>query len=149
MQFVRTSYSTNEKSGAFSATLMRTGDLSYTSTLRCYTRSMTAQVQRDFKERTDTDASIILFNPGETRKSCAVTIVDDLVFEGQETFKLKIGSADRNTRIGEKNDTEIAILDEADSKYFDKLDSIKVAFGIGQLVTGKLLFGGHSNVSFQ
>ena len=121
MQFVKTSYSTNEKSGAFSVTLMRTGDLSYTSTVRCYTRSMTAQVQRDFRERTDTDASIILFNPGETRKSCPVTIVDDLVFEGQEMFKLKLGSADRNTRIGERNETEIAILDEADSKYFNNV----------------------------
>ena len=79
---------------------------------------MAAQVDRDFKERTDTDASVILFNPGENRKSCPVTIVDDLVFEGKETFRLKLGSADKNTRIGERNATVITIEDKADSKYF-------------------------------
>lgn len=117
IQFVKSSHLTNEETGAFTAVLMRTGDLTYSSSVRCYTRSMTAQVEADFRERADTDESIIVFNPGENRKSCAVTIVDDFLFEGRETFTLKLGNVDKKSRIGERNSTLITIVDTVDSEY--------------------------------
>lgn len=118
IQFVKTSYSTNEETGSFSVVLMRAGDLRYMSSVRCYTRSMTAQVDVDFKERPDRHQSVIVFNPGEKRKSCPVTIVDDLRFEGKETFRLRLGSVNKESRIGERNSTVITIVDAADSKFF-------------------------------
>lgn len=116
IQFVKTLYFTNEETGTFNVVLMRTGDLRYKSSVRCYTRSMTAEVEGDFKERPDTDESVIVFNPGENRKTCPVTIVDDLLFEGKETFRLRLGSVDKESRIGERNSTVITIVDATDSK---------------------------------
>lgn len=54
----------NEGSGQVSAIVYRSGDVSYKSTVRCYSRQGTAQVMMDFNERPNTDASIITFLPG-------------------------------------------------------------------------------------
>lgn len=116
IQFEKTAYFANEESGTLNVLLMRSGDLSYTSSVRCYTRYLTAQVERDFKERPDTDKSLVLFYPGEYRKICPVTIVNDVVFEGKEMFRLRLGSVDKASRIGKRNTSIISILDSADSK---------------------------------
>ena len=79
---------------------------------------MTAEVELDFKERPDTDESLILFNPGENRKTCPVVIIDDIMFEGREKFRLKLGNVDKESRIGERNATVITIVDLGDSEYF-------------------------------
>ena len=96
---------------------MRSGDLTYTSSVRCYTRYLTAQVERDFKERPDTDRSLVVFYPGEYRKICPVSIVNDAVFEEKEMFRLKLGSVDKGSQLGKRNTSIISILDSADSKY--------------------------------
>lgn len=116
IQFDKTSYSTNEEAGTLDVVVMRTGDLRYTSSIRCYTRYITAQVERDFKERPDTDESLILFNPGENLKTCPAVIIDDEMFEGREKFRLKLGNVDKESRIGERNTTVITIVDLEDSK---------------------------------
>lgn len=54
----------DEDSGQVSAIVYRSGDVSYRSTVRCYSRQGTAQVMMDFNERPNTDASIITFLPG-------------------------------------------------------------------------------------
>lgn len=82
---------------------------------------MTAQVERDFKERPDTDESLILFNPGENLKTCPVVIIDDEMFEGREKFRLKLGNVDKESRIGERNTTVITIVDLEDSEYIQPL----------------------------
>lgn len=117
IQFDKISYSTNEEAGTVNVVLMRTGDLRSTSSVRCYTRYMTAEVERDFKERADTDDSLIVFNPGENRKICPVAIIHDVVFEGREKFRLKLGNVDKDSRIGERNSTVITIVDLEDSEY--------------------------------
>ena len=117
IQFVKSSHSTNEETGTFTAVLMRTGDLTYTSSVRCYTRSMTAHVQTDFKERADTDESLIVFRPGVNRQPCPVIIVDDFLYEGKEAFRLRLGSVDNRSRIGERNSTVITVVDTADSEF--------------------------------
>lgn len=64
VQFRDAVYIGNENSGQISATVYRSGDISYKSTVRCYSRQGTAQVMMDFNERPNTDASIITFLPG-------------------------------------------------------------------------------------
>lgn len=58
----------DEDSGQVSAIVYRSGDVSYKSTVRCYSRQGTAQVMMDFNERPNTDASIITFLPGGAGK---------------------------------------------------------------------------------
>lgn len=116
IQFDKISYSTSEEAGTLNVVLMRTGDLRSASSVRCYTRFMSAEVERDFKERADTDDSLIVFNSGENRKLCPVAIIDDVVFEGREKFRLKLGSVDKDSRIGERNATVVTIEDLGDSE---------------------------------
>lgn len=73
VQFSEAVYVGNENSGQLSATVYRSGDLSYKSTVRCYSRQGTAQVMMDFNERPNTDASIITFLPGGVVKLGAHT----------------------------------------------------------------------------
>lgn len=65
MQFKEPVYVVNENNGQISAMIYRSGDIQYTSTVRCYTRQGSAQVMIDFEERPNTDSSIITFLPGK------------------------------------------------------------------------------------
>lgn len=65
MQFKESVYVVNENGGQISAMIYRSGDIRYTSTVRCYTRQGSAQVMMDFEERPNTDSSIITFLPGK------------------------------------------------------------------------------------
>lgn len=69
VQFRHAVHVGNENAGQISATVYRSGDISYKSTVRCYSRQGTAQVMMDFNERPNTDASIITFLPGSAIKS--------------------------------------------------------------------------------
>lgn len=75
VQFRDTVYVGNENSGQISATVYRSGDISYKSTVRCYSRQGTAQVMMDFSERPNTDASIITFLPGGVVESSRLFFV--------------------------------------------------------------------------
>ena len=79
---------------------------------------MTARVVQDFKERPDTNESIVVFKPGENRKTCPLAIVDDLRFEGKESLTLRLRAVDKESRIGQMNTSVITISDTEDSKYF-------------------------------
>lgn len=59
----------DESDGEVKAIVQRSGDISVTSTVRCYTRQGSAQVMMDYSERPNTDASFITFLPGEARIS--------------------------------------------------------------------------------
>lgn len=65
MQFKESVHVGNENDGQISAMIYRSGDIRYTSTVRCYTRQGSAQVMMDFEERPNTDSSIITFLPGK------------------------------------------------------------------------------------
>lgn len=73
MQFTKDTYTAKEKEGTLHIPIFRTGDLSYESSVRCYTRSQTAQVMEDFTERRDTEESRITFLKGE-KVSCTCLV---------------------------------------------------------------------------
>ncbi|KAM8904737.1 FRAS1-related extracellular matrix protein 2b [Spinachia spinachia] len=118
VQFREASYVGNENSGQVAAIVYRSGDISYKSTVRCYSRQGTAQVMMDFNERPNTDGSIITFLPGETEKPCVLVLVDDTEHEEEEELRLVLGSPKSESpfgaSIGEQNETLIKIRDEAD-----------------------------------
>lgn len=65
MQFEKSAYTAQEKDGALHIPVIRTGDLSFTSSVRCFTRTMSAMVMDDFEERRNADESRITFLKGE------------------------------------------------------------------------------------
>uniref|UniRef100_A0AAQ6ISN3 Calx-beta domain-containing protein n=1 Tax=Anabas testudineus TaxID=64144 RepID=A0AAQ6ISN3_ANATE len=118
VQFRDAVYVGNENSGKISAIVYRSGDISYKSTVRCYSRQGTAQVMMDFSERPNTDASIITFLPGEIEKPCVLILVDDTEHEEEEELRLVLGSPKSDSpfgaSIGVQNETLVKIKDDAD-----------------------------------
>uniref|UniRef100_A0A3Q4HVK7 Fraser extracellular matrix complex subunit 1 n=1 Tax=Neolamprologus brichardi TaxID=32507 RepID=A0A3Q4HVK7_NEOBR len=79
MQFEKSSYTVKEKDNLLHIPIIRTGDLSFKSSVRCFTRTMSAMVMDDFEERRNADESRITFLKGEKVKNCTVHITDDSV----------------------------------------------------------------------
>lgn len=129
VQFRDAVYVGDENSGQISAIVYRSGDISYKSTVRCYSRQGTAQVMMDFMERPNTDASIITFLPGgvvkpstqphcaaffslfvkmtriflfsgEIEKPCTLVLVDDTEHEEDEELRLVLGSPKSDSPFG-------------------------------------------------
>lgn len=65
MQFEKSAYTMKERDGVLHIPIIRTGDLSFKSSVRCFTRTMSAMVMDDFEERRNTDESRITFFKGE------------------------------------------------------------------------------------
>lgn len=57
-------YVVDERDENVMVTVTRSGDLSHEVAVRCYTRSKTATVGEDYRERANSDDSIIRFLPG-------------------------------------------------------------------------------------
>ncbi|XP_053831515.1 extracellular matrix organizing protein FRAS1 [Vidua macroura] len=119
MQFTKDTYTAKEKEGTLHIPIFRTGDLSYESSVRCYTRSQTAQVMEDFTERRDAEESRITFLKGEKVKNCSVHISDDSAFEPEEHFQVYLGSPLGNhwsgARIGKMDVATITVTNDEDA----------------------------------
>uniref|UniRef100_A0AAY4BT87 VWFC domain-containing protein n=1 Tax=Denticeps clupeoides TaxID=299321 RepID=A0AAY4BT87_9TELE len=94
MQFEKVKYTVKEKDGALQVPIIRTGDLSLKSSVRCYTRTMSAMPMDDFQERRNDDDSLVVFLKGERVKNCTVQVTDDSVFEPEEEFQVHLGTPD-------------------------------------------------------
>uniref|UniRef100_A0A3Q1CIX6 VWFC domain-containing protein n=1 Tax=Amphiprion ocellaris TaxID=80972 RepID=A0A3Q1CIX6_AMPOC len=92
MQFEKSSYIVKEKDNVLHIPIVRTGDLSFKSSVRCFTRTMSAMVMDDFEERRNADESRITFLKGEKVKNCTVHVHDDSVFEPEEEFQVHLGT---------------------------------------------------------
>lgn len=64
MEFEDPEYFVNEEKGFVEARIVRSGDLTHDSSVRCYTRQSTAKVTQDFIERMDSDSSRVHFERG-------------------------------------------------------------------------------------
>ncbi|XP_008299754.1 extracellular matrix protein FRAS1-like [Stegastes partitus] len=92
MQFEKSAYTVKEKDNVLHIPIFRTGDLSFKSSVRCFTRTMSAMVMDDFEERRNADESRITFLKGEKVKNCTVHVNDDSVFEPEEEFQVHLGT---------------------------------------------------------
>ncbi|TSN86075.1 Extracellular matrix protein FRAS1 [Bagarius yarrelli] len=92
MQFEKVAYTVKEKDRVLHIPIVRTGDLTYKSSVRCFTRTMSAMVMDDFEERRNADVSRVVFLKGEKVKNCTVHINDDSVFEPEEEFQVHLGT---------------------------------------------------------
>ncbi|KAJ8404524.1 hypothetical protein AAFF_G00337910 [Aldrovandia affinis] len=90
MQFEKNVYLVKEKDGVLNIPIIRSGDLTLLSSVRCYTMSGTEM--DDFVERRNTDESRVTFGRGEKVNNCTVRINDDSVFEPVEEFRVHLGS---------------------------------------------------------
>ncbi|XP_072552171.1 FRAS1-related extracellular matrix protein 2-like [Salminus brasiliensis] len=118
LQFALSEYKVDEADGRVVAVVIRSGDLTRRSQVRCYTRQSSAQAMMDYEERPDTDLSIITFQPGEREQKCEVTLVDDSEYEEEEEFRLVLGIPSSQSAVGislgEQKETLVKVSDVRD-----------------------------------
>ncbi|KAI4893101.1 hypothetical protein NFI96_026772 [Prochilodus magdalenae] len=121
LQFALSEYRVDESDGRVVAIVIRSGDLTQRSQVRCYTRQSSAQAMMNYEERPDTDMSIITFQPGEREQRCEVTLVDDSEFEEEEEFRLVLGVPSSPSAVGislgKQKETLVKISDLSDSEF--------------------------------
>nr|XP_036870773.1 extracellular matrix protein FRAS1 [Manis javanica] len=119
MQFAKDLLLVKEKEGVLHVPIVRSGDLSYESSVRCYTRGHSAQVVEDFEERRNAESSRIIFLKGDKMKNCTVSIHDDSMFEPEEQFRVylshPLGNHWSGAKIGKNNVATVTISNDEDA----------------------------------
>ena len=97
-----------------SVMLKRIGDSSKEVSVMCTTDPASARAPQDYEKR---DKKRVTFAPGQTTAFCNVTIVDNDVFEPQESFHLKLHKARMLAKTNlSANTLCVYIEDKADRK---------------------------------
>ncbi|XP_013916331.1 PREDICTED: extracellular matrix protein FRAS1-like [Thamnophis sirtalis] len=119
MKFSKDVYSVKEKDRLLHVPVIRTGDLSYESSVRCHTQSQTARVMEDFEERRNAEESRITFLKGEKVKNCTIIINDDSAFEPEERFRVYLSEPQGNhwsgATVGKSNMATVVISNDEDA----------------------------------
>jgi len=102
----KSSYLVNEAAGFIEIALVRTGDTSRTATAVYKAESRTATDGKDFIG----GAYPITFNPGETRKTSRIPILQDTDTESSETFAVLMQNS--SVDVGTIRTANITILDD-------------------------------------
>ncbi|KAJ8339232.1 hypothetical protein SKAU_G00360180 [Synaphobranchus kaupii] len=131
MQFEKNMYSVKEDVGVLHIPIIRTGDVTLLSSVRCYTQTVSGATAEDFVERRNTDDSRVSFRMGDKVNNCTIQINDDTVFEPEEEFQVHLGTPLGDHWSGAvvgKNDVTTVIItndEDAPTIEFEK-DKFKV-----------------------
>lgn len=119
MQFGKDAYIVKEKDGLMDIPIVRTGDLTFESSVRCYTRALTAGVMEDFEERRNSDEFRITFLKGQKVRNCTVLIREDSVFEPEEQLQVflsnPLGNHWAGAKVGKTDMVTLTISNDEDA----------------------------------
>ncbi len=108
-----------------SVTVTRTGDTTGTATVQFATTAGSASPGSDFTGASGT----LSFAPGETQKTISIPIIDDSLFEADETFSITLSAPSPGTALGPNSTHTITIQS-------DDVQSL-VSFASDSLVLGE------------
>lgn len=118
IQFTLPEIVVRENETAVKIPVERSGDLSQVSSVHCFTRQRSAKGGTDFIERPNTDDSAIVFPKGISRTECEVGLLDDLIYEKEEKFIVKLSHpaspSSLRPNIGENKIVRVTIQDWED-----------------------------------
>lgn len=115
--FNQSSITINETSKEVNVSIIRTGDLSKSFSLICFTKQQTAMDGQDYVLRDNFEQSRIFFEPGEKVKTCSVEILNDDIFEADETFQIKLSDlrGPSEVKLSSLTTITVTILNDEDS----------------------------------
>ena len=145
VQFSSTNYSINENAGTATITVTRIGGTA-SGSVQYSTSNGTALAGVDYQSASGT----LFFFENETTKTFTVTILDDLIFEGNETINLSLSSASPSFSLGNPNSTVLTIIDNESNppnnrKPFDFDGDSKTDIGIFRPSNGQWWINRSSN----
>src|SRR5439155_4289756 len=107
LQFSATSYAVTENAGSATLIVERTDDLGTAVSVDYGTADDTATAGSDFTKVTGT----LQFAAGETRKTFAVTILNDGLVEATETFQVLLRNPSAGAVLGIRTTANVRITD--------------------------------------
>nr|XP_023681767.1 FRAS1-related extracellular matrix protein 2-like [Paramormyrops kingsleyae] len=125
-------YSVEEDIGELLIPVHRSGDVSQELMVFCYTQQVTATgtaptsvlSYSDYISRPEGPGSALRFNGGEAEKPCRVVIIDDSLYEEEESFNVTL-SVPLGGRLGHFPTAKVTILSDLDDVpvfYFGDMD---------------------------
>ncbi|KAK3859680.1 hypothetical protein Pcinc_034224 [Petrolisthes cinctipes] len=118
IEFALTEIVVRENETAVKIPVERSGDLSQVSSVHCFTRQRSAKGGTDFIERPNSEDSAIVFPKGISRTECEVGLLDDLVYEKEEKFIVKLSHPESPSslrpHIGKNKMVRVTIQDWED-----------------------------------
>ncbi|HEX2268325.1 MAG TPA: Calx-beta domain-containing protein, partial [Pyrinomonadaceae bacterium] len=106
IQFSAASYGVNEGAGSITITVTRSGNTSASASVQFTTANGSASSDGDYVIATGT----LVFAPGQSSRSFAVSIIDDTVKESTETFNVILSNVSNATSGGPSTAT-ISVVD--------------------------------------
>ncbi len=106
VSFSSGTYSVNEN-GAAQITLLRSGSTTNQTTLTVFSTNGTAITPADYNNT----PILVTFEIGETSKTITIPIVDDSIYEPNETINLAITNVSSDANLGTQNTAILTILD--------------------------------------
>ncbi|XP_078259348.1 FRAS1-related extracellular matrix protein 2-like [Rhinoraja longicauda] len=114
---VQSSYAIDEHIGELLIPVMRTGDVSLELMVMCFTQQGTARgtvpssvlSYSDYITRPEDHKSVLRFDKDETERLCQVVIIDDSLYESEETFNVTL-SMPMGGRLGDHPSTQVFIV---------------------------------------
>jgi glucose/arabinose dehydrogenase len=107
LRFSAPAYSVTEYGGTATVTVVRTGALTETVTVRYATANGTATAGSDYTAA----SGILTFSPGETSKTFTVAVLEDSLAEGTETVTLTLSSPTGGATLAEPGAAVLSIVD--------------------------------------
>jgi hypothetical protein len=104
--------------GSISIPIVRSGDLSQSFSLICHTRQQTAIEDIDYTGRYTLEQSRNYFEAGEKSKECTIQIINDSVYEADETFQVKLSElrGPKDIHFGQYTIATVTITNPEDGK---------------------------------
>jgi Leucine-rich repeat (LRR) protein len=113
LQFSEAEYSVNENAGTIDVIVSRIGGKDGAISVDCFSSDKTAKAGKDYSEFSET----LSWGDQDTDdKVCTVTIIDDIVFEGNKTFSMSLGFPTGGAEIGELDEAVVTIVENEPNK---------------------------------
>jgi hypothetical protein len=107
-QFGASAVSASETDGTATVTVLRTGDTSAAASVRFETVDITAKQSNRYTFASGT----LQFAPGEASKDVKVSLIDNAIVEGNQTFQVSLSNPSDGWGMGNPNSILVTILDD-------------------------------------
>src|SRR2546423_1549182 len=108
VEFTAAGFSVNENGAAAKVVLIRNSIGGDPFTVDYATHDGSAQANADYVPASGT----IRFVPGQTNATISISILDDALFEGLETFTVTLSNPTAGATIGPRSTTTVTIVDD-------------------------------------
>ncbi len=129
--FNQSSLTVNETQRVLNVPVIRGGDLTVAFSVICHTRQLTAIENKDYMGRGSFEQSRIYFESDERVKYCPVELINDSVYEADETFQLKltdvrvaVAASAAEILLGQFGTLTVTIANDEDASVISLSDEI-------------------------